>query len=352
MAPATRDQIGSAITRALNAGRIKPAESEDLWDLLDGNKWESGRRIRGGDGGEAKFNPAGSPLMFEGKSTGIIIGLDSELPDFSGITGAGDTLADISGGSSSTLSATDVAAMSDSELIGALATSTTNPFELALFQNEIANRPGLELEAQWAEENRLKLLAGGGGNGNGNGVPSGIDPFEVGPYTRFLKARGLPITPGSTADRYMAKFAQPVYDIWDTQQGLNAAEALPGVTPVSTSFETAARAFGGRQEDLRSSANSVLRRLANIGEEGRALGSLDFEREFDPITDKPSGGRSDLLASLIQSGLADRYGRRGASYISRNLGNYRQAYEGQRLAGTEGLPTTYFDYIRNRFGGF
>lgn len=270
------------------------------------------------------------------------------------------------GTSRPTITAATLAGWSDQELADYLSRPLTDPATFRLVRTEVERRASDANQTRADAEERNRLLGGGSdGLGSGGGLPgggglagtggdgdSGIDPFSVGPYTRFLRARGLPITPGTTADRYQANFAQPLYNIWDMQQGLNAAEAAAGVDPAFTSFETAARDFGGRRSDLQSSANSVLSRLAGLGAEGRAQGELGFEREFDQFTGEPSGGRSDRLTSLIQAGLADRYGGVGASYIARNLGNYRKTYEGERLAGKEGLASTYFDYLRNRFGGF
>ena len=75
------------------------------------------------------------------------------------------------------------------------------------------------------------------------------------------------------------------------------------------------------------------------------------QREQVALTFEPGApGNIEELQSLIRSGMAGRYGGVGSDHIAKNLPNYRNTYEQQRLANTTGLAGTFVDYLAFRFG--
>lgn len=229
------------------------------------------------------------------------------------------------------------------------------PVDLSSILADEAAREKAEEDASLEMARALReAMAAGVGGGNVAGT-EGLS----GPYTQYLRARGLTGLPGTAAERYTGQLFDPIRNLYNVNQQIGAARAFgeygeeTGVgLPSMPDWQSYVRSFDLGRAPIRTKALETLRRLGGTGAEDRSATGLTFERKYDPETGEAISGTGGLgnLQSLIRSGLASAYGGLGAAYIANRLPQTRDRYEMQRAQGVPGLSDSFLGYLQNKLG--
>ena len=168
------------------------------------------------------------------------------------------------------------------------------------------------------------------------------DQLGEGPYTRYLRARGVGAgayrTPG---ERYIASQYEPLRSLYETQQPVYAAlgrQTLPWDQYQAQFPDVASR---------RARAREVLGGLTGMTAPQRGEAGFTFERAFDEYGE-PSyeGANLGYLQNLITAGLAGARGGRGAGWLASRVPFLQEQWE----MGNRAAP--FIDYLKSKFGGF
>ena len=188
-------------------------------------------------------------------------------------------------------------------------------------------------EAEAARQAARTVLESVGGNN------VATDPLEEGPFTRWLRSRGIGTGARTPGQRFIAGQYAPLRNLYETSQLISGAQDLPGMEfdPWAAGIPDVA--------SRRARAASVLSSLGGMTGEQREFGGLTFAPTYDEFGggEFTEGAGLRRLQDLMTGGLAPRLGARGAAWAASRVPFMQQQWE----LGGRGTP--WIDYLRSKF---
>jgi len=201
---------------------------------------------------------------------------------------------------------------------------------------------------QFLDETRT---VGSGGNVMANG-----DLLGEGPFTRYLRRRGVGTDPGqfgvgqesiglgSRAGRFISGQFGDIQDLMEQMEVIRAARGGGAGAFGLDQFAPIAGTVGERA----NLGASALQDLFGMTQTEREDAGLTFENTFIDDERLPSTYGLDWLQNLLRSGTRGSAGRIGSKFLAGRLPYMQQQFDLRR--GAPGVATNFIDFFKNRFG--